>query len=114
MELSRRFRALKLWLSLRYHGLESFRSAIQQDLDHAQRLAAAIRDASALEITGPVELSAVCFRHRVREDASEEVRNRFQPGVDQTHREPRENLSFERGIEGKILPSCLHRESPHQ
>ncbi|MGH6740335.1 MAG: pyridoxal phosphate-dependent decarboxylase family protein, partial [Bradyrhizobium sp.] len=29
MELSRRFRALKLWLSLRYHGLDSFRQAIQ-------------------------------------------------------------------------------------
>jgi aromatic-L-amino-acid decarboxylase len=35
MELSRRFRALKLWLSLRYHGLSAFRAAIQKDLDHA-------------------------------------------------------------------------------
>jgi glutamate/tyrosine decarboxylase-like PLP-dependent enzyme len=77
MELSRRFRALKLWLSLRYHGLQSFRAAIQQDLDHAQRLAAAIKDSPALEIASPVELSAVCFRHRVKEDASEEVRNLF-------------------------------------
>jgi aromatic-L-amino-acid/L-tryptophan decarboxylase len=77
MELSRRFRALKLWLSLRYHGLDSFRAAIQQDLDHAQRLVAAIKDSSALELTGPVELSAVCFRHRVNKDASEEVRNLF-------------------------------------
>ena len=33
MELSRRFRALKLWLSLRYHGLENFREAIRNDLD---------------------------------------------------------------------------------
>ena len=31
MELSRRCRALKLWLSLRYHGLESFRTAIRAD-----------------------------------------------------------------------------------
>ena len=77
MELSRRFRALKLWLSLRYHGLDSFRAAIQQDLDHAQRLAAAIKRAPALELAGPVELSAVCFRHRVREESSEEVRNLF-------------------------------------
>lgn len=35
MELSRRFRALKLWLSLRYHGLEAFRAAIQKDLDQS-------------------------------------------------------------------------------
>jgi len=77
MELSRRFRALKLWLSLRYHGLQSFRAAIQQDLDHAQRLVAAIKDSPALEIAGPAELSTVCFRHRVKEDASEEARNLF-------------------------------------
>src|ERR1700746_419438 len=37
IELSRRFRALKLWLSLRYHGMSAFREAIQRDLDHAQR-----------------------------------------------------------------------------
>jgi aromatic-L-amino-acid decarboxylase len=77
MELSRRFRALKLWLSLRYHGLDSFRAAIQKDLDHAQFLAEAIKNSPALELTGPVELSAVCFRHRLKEDASEEARNLF-------------------------------------
>lgn len=77
MELSRRFRALKLWLSLRYHGLENFRAAIKKNLDQAQRLAAAIRNSPDLEITGPVELSVVCFRHQVTEDASEELRTRF-------------------------------------
>ena len=78
VELSRRFRALKLWLSLRYHGLEGFRAAIRQDLDHAQRLAAAIETCPQFERVGPpVELSAVCFRHRVSPDATEETRNRF-------------------------------------
>jgi aromatic-L-amino-acid/L-tryptophan decarboxylase len=78
IELSRRFRALKLWLSLRYHGLEGFRAAIRQDLDHAQRLAAAIEACPGLERVGPpVELSAVCFRHRVNQDAGEGARNRF-------------------------------------
>jgi aromatic-L-amino-acid/L-tryptophan decarboxylase len=78
IELSRRFRALKLWLSLRYHGLEGFRAAIRQDLDHAQRLAAAIEACPVLERVGPaVELSAVCFRHRVSQDAGEGARNRF-------------------------------------
>jgi glutamate/tyrosine decarboxylase-like PLP-dependent enzyme len=77
MELSRRCRALKLWLSLRYHGLESFRAAIQRDLDHAQHLASAIDAQPALERLAPVELSAVCFRHRVSASASEEQRNAF-------------------------------------
>ncbi len=63
LELSRRFRALKLWLSLRYHGRQAFETAIRRDLDHAQRLAARIAAEPALELLAPVELSAVCFRY---------------------------------------------------
>ncbi len=77
IELSRRFRGLKLWLSLRYHGLGGFRAAIRQDLEHAQRLASAVDRSTGLERLARVELSAVCFRHVVRANASEEVRNRF-------------------------------------
>jgi len=64
LELSRRFRALKIWLSLRYHGLRAFRAAIRDDLEHAQLLAASIRNTPELELLAPVELSAVCFRYR--------------------------------------------------
>jgi aromatic-L-amino-acid decarboxylase len=63
LELSRRFRALKLWLSLRYHGFAAFRESIARDLAHARRLADAIKKESNLELLAPVELSAVCFRH---------------------------------------------------
>lgn len=77
MELTRRCRALKLWLSLRYHGLESFRAAIRADLEHAQQLARAVDAAPDLERLAPVELSAVCFRHVVRSGASEDERNAF-------------------------------------
>ncbi len=62
LELSRRFRALKLWLSLRYHGMAQFRAAIGADLRHAQLLARLIRAEPALELLAPVELSTVCFR----------------------------------------------------
>jgi glutamate/tyrosine decarboxylase-like PLP-dependent enzyme len=77
IELSRRFRALKLWLSLRYHGLGAFRAAIRKDLESAQRLAAAVRRSSELELLAPVELSAVCFRHRGSETMTEEQRSRL-------------------------------------
>jgi aromatic-L-amino-acid/L-tryptophan decarboxylase len=62
IELSRRFRALKLWLSWRFHGLEGFRAAIGRDLRHARLLADAILASESLELLAPVELSAVCFR----------------------------------------------------
>jgi aromatic-L-amino-acid decarboxylase len=64
LELSRRFRALKVWLSLRYHGLNAFRAAILADLRHARQLADNIGATSQLELLAPVELSAVCFRYR--------------------------------------------------
>lgn len=64
LELSRRFRALKIWLSLRYHGLNAFRAAIRADLEHARQLVESIRSTPQLELLAPVELSAVCFRYR--------------------------------------------------
>jgi glutamate/tyrosine decarboxylase-like PLP-dependent enzyme len=63
IELSRRFRALKLWFSLRYHGLGSFRESIRKDLRHAERLADQISMTAELELMAPLELSAVCFRY---------------------------------------------------
>jgi glutamate/tyrosine decarboxylase-like PLP-dependent enzyme len=77
LELSRRFRALKLWLSLRYHGVSAFRQSIAKDLSQASRLAHAIGKESRLELLAPVELSAVCFRHRREGTSSEEQLNRF-------------------------------------
>jgi len=77
IELSRRCRGLKLWLSLRYHGLAAFREAIRRDLEHAQRLAASVRACPELELLATGELSVVCFRHLLSQDASEEERNQF-------------------------------------
>jgi aromatic-L-amino-acid decarboxylase len=77
LELSRRFRALKLWLSLRYHGSSAFRESIAKDLLHAQLLAKAIRNEPHLELLAPVELSAVCFRHQGNAEQSEEQLNHF-------------------------------------
>jgi glutamate/tyrosine decarboxylase-like PLP-dependent enzyme len=76
IELSRRFRALKLWLSLRYHGLQAFRVSIEKDLGLAQRLAAAVAAHPQLELLAPVELSAVCFRYKGSHPASEDELNR--------------------------------------
>lgn len=70
VELTRRFRALKLWMSLQYHGRAAFRAAIARDLGHAQMLAEAVAARPELELLAPVPLSAVCFRHRARDNAA--------------------------------------------
>ncbi len=81
IELSRRFRALKLWLSLRYHGVETFRQAIANDLNHARRLVERIGNEAQLELLAPVELSAVCFRYRGRNGRADEDLNRLNLAV---------------------------------
>jgi glutamate/tyrosine decarboxylase-like PLP-dependent enzyme len=63
MELSRPFRALKVWLSLRYFGLRAFQESIREDLRLAQVLARDIEAHQQLQLLAPIELSAVCFRY---------------------------------------------------
>jgi len=63
IELSRPFRALSLWLSLRYFGLRAFQQSISDDLHLAQVLANFIDAEPKLERLAPVALSAVCLRY---------------------------------------------------
>jgi glutamate/tyrosine decarboxylase-like PLP-dependent enzyme len=80
LELSRRFRALKVWLSLRYHGMSAFREAIILDLALAQRLKARIEQEKLLELLAPVPLSAVCFRYLVPGKTEKEL-NKFNADI---------------------------------
>jgi aromatic-L-amino-acid/L-tryptophan decarboxylase len=76
IELSRRFRALRLWLSLRYHGLQAFRESIMKDLELAQRLGTAIESHDKFQLLLFPELTAVCFRYRTDKATSEADLNR--------------------------------------
>jgi aromatic-L-amino-acid/L-tryptophan decarboxylase len=62
-ELSRRFRALKIWLGFKYHGAGEFARAIEEDLRLARALARKVRDATGLELLSAGDLGIVCFRY---------------------------------------------------
>jgi glutamate/tyrosine decarboxylase-like PLP-dependent enzyme len=62
-ELSRRFRALKIWLALKHHGAEAFAASIEEDLQLATRLAEKVRAAGRLELLSRGDLGIVCFRY---------------------------------------------------
>ena len=114
MELSRRFRALKLWLSLRYHGLENFRAAINNDLENAQRLAELVRADSRLELLAPVPLSAVCFRHLLQSGSAPAIDALNQRILQRVVRRGKVFLS-NATIQGKFaLRACFvnHRTTP--
>ena len=58
-ELSRRFRALKVWMLLKGVGLE----AIEKDLACARHFEKLVQNSEDFEMLAPVELSIFCFRH---------------------------------------------------
>lgn len=64
VQLSRGFRALKVWLSFKEHGLQKYGRLIEQNVAQAQRLAELVRAAPELELMAPVVLNIVCFRYR--------------------------------------------------
>ena len=62
IQLSRGFRALKIWLSFKEHGLDAYGRLIDQNIAQAALLAARIRREPGLELMAPVTLNIVCFR----------------------------------------------------
>ena len=68
-ELSRRFRALKIWFLLKIHGARAIQAAIDGNIAVAQHLAAAIDASDDFERLAPAPLSIVCFRYRNGDDA---------------------------------------------
>jgi len=62
-ELSRRFRALKVWMLLKGVGVDALSEAIENNLACARHLESMVRASDDFEMAAPVELSIFCFRH---------------------------------------------------
>jgi len=62
-ELSRRFRALKVWMLLKGVGLHSLGEAIEQNLTCARHLESLVQASDDFEMAAPIGLSIFCFRH---------------------------------------------------
>ena len=61
-ELSRGFRALKAWMSIKEHGSKKYARIIQQNIDQALYLGKLIEGSPELELSAPITLNIVCFR----------------------------------------------------
>jgi glutamate/tyrosine decarboxylase-like PLP-dependent enzyme len=68
-ELSRRFRALKIWFMLKIHGARAIQAAIDRNIAVARHLASAIEASDDFELLAPAPLSIVCFRYKRGDDA---------------------------------------------
>ena len=63
LQLSRGFRALKVWLSFKEHGADRYGQLIDKTIRHAHELATLVEAAPALELMAPVVVNIVCFRY---------------------------------------------------
>jgi glutamate/tyrosine decarboxylase-like PLP-dependent enzyme len=61
-ELSRSFRALKVWFAFKEHGMGRIGDLVEQNCAQARYLASRIANEPELELLTPVTLNIVCFR----------------------------------------------------
>ena len=63
-ELTRHFRGLRVWMSLKLHGVERFRAALEEKLILAELAHERLAAMPGLEVAPPPQLSCVAFRVR--------------------------------------------------
>ncbi len=71
LQLTRMSRAIKVWMSIHYFGLDAFRTAVDNALDGAEHVQRYVEASSELELMAPATLGVVCFRRRPPGEADE-------------------------------------------
>ena len=62
LQLSRQFRALKVWMSIKEHGLDRFGRMIARNVEQAHYFGRLVENDPSLELLAPIGLDIVCFR----------------------------------------------------
>jgi len=72
LQLSRQFRALKVWMSIKEHGLDRFGRMIARNVEQAHYFGTLVEKEPDMELIAPIGLDIVCFRFNPgnMEDAS--------------------------------------------
>ena len=73
LQLSRQFRALKVWMSLKQYGIKKYERLINQNVYLARYLATLVNESSDFEAASTVTLSIFCFRY-----FPEDLRQKYQ------------------------------------
>ncbi|HXB10186.1 MAG TPA: pyridoxal-dependent decarboxylase, partial [Puia sp.] len=63
LELSRGFKALKVWMLLKEHGVEKYGRMVRQNLEQAQFLGSLVLATAGLELLAGVSMNIVCYRY---------------------------------------------------
>ena len=65
-QLSRGFRALKVWMNLKAYGLDAFARQVTQNIEQARYLEQLVEREPALELLAPVPLNVVNYRYTAK------------------------------------------------
>jgi aromatic-L-amino-acid/L-tryptophan decarboxylase len=64
LQTSRGFRALKIWMAIKEHGIDKFGGLIDQNIAQGHYLSTRIEKEPRLELAVPTNINIVCFRYR--------------------------------------------------
>lgn len=62
LQLSRQFRALKVWMSVKEHGLDRFGRMIARNVEQAHYFGRLVENEPTMELMAPIGMDIVCFR----------------------------------------------------
>ncbi|MFX0126177.1 MAG: pyridoxal phosphate-dependent decarboxylase family protein, partial [Candidatus Hodarchaeota archaeon] len=75
-EMSGEFKALKIWMSLKEHGMRKYGRLVEQNIQQAKYLTELIEKEEHLELLAPTSMNIVCFRYK-KEGLDNEALNDF-------------------------------------
>ena len=73
VELSRGFKALKIWMSIKEHGVKKFGRLITQNVLQVQYLKKLIEENEKLELMAPAPVNICCFRYTDKSLSSDQL-----------------------------------------
>lgn len=115
VQLGRRFRALKLWLVIRWYGAEGLRAHIRHHLELARAFESWVAADPEWEVATPTPFSLVCFRHRGGEALNQRILDRCNQSGELylTHTRVRGQLTLRLAI-GSVTTERRHVEAAWQ
>jgi glutamate/tyrosine decarboxylase-like PLP-dependent enzyme len=109
IQLTRRFRALKFYMSIKTFGLSAFREAISYSIDLAEQLEDDLRKSSDWEIISHATLAVINFRYNpIHKSYSEKELDRLNQEISKRIIQCKEALLVTTVLQGKVvLRMCL-------
>ena len=84
-QMSDEFKTLKIWMSLKEHGIKKYGRLVEQNIQQAKYLTELVEKEEDLELLAPTSMNIVCFRYK-KEGMNQESLAKFNEEImDQLH-----------------------------